>query len=362
MKKICIFLALVTALTSCVKDVVLEAQEDPFLAVFCVLKNEPVQELKLSYTKSATMEEAPSVTEATAVLTDLTEGREAGRFVQVSDSLWRLDYSAIPTHTYRLEVTTPGSEPVWAEQTMPVEPQVESADINSLTPEDVPWLGNLDIAHLVPWAEDFSFEEQPRKFGFFYRFLSSGTTWVYTDHIIYDRYPNPQSYQILFDPDSYIGTDYPYVDDINNTGHVWNGIKVDEAVEDERFPMGTVSYLSDVSVCRGFLRFPYKGDWSQSYFAIVYIAQSRGFITSIGVTPHIYFAALSEDYDRYLLDAYLQYYAEQSDELASIYVRDNLYGNIHGGVGIFGAANEIEMPYDLTRVLVILKKNATYHN
>ncbi|MBO6068225.1 MAG: DUF4249 family protein, partial [Bacteroidales bacterium] len=108
MKKICIFLALVTALTSCVKDVILDAKEEPLLAVYCVLKNEPVQELKLSYTKSVTMAEAPSVTEATAILTDLTEVREAGRFVRVADSLWRLDYSAIPTHSYRLEITVPG--------------------------------------------------------------------------------------------------------------------------------------------------------------------------------------------------------------------------------------------------------------
>ena len=79
MKKICLFLLVMLALTSCVKDVILDAKEDPLLAVYCVLKNEPVQELKLSYTKSVTMDEAPRVTEATAVLTDLTEGREAGR-------------------------------------------------------------------------------------------------------------------------------------------------------------------------------------------------------------------------------------------------------------------------------------------
>ncbi|MBR0534017.1 MAG: DUF4249 family protein [Bacteroidales bacterium] len=354
MKTIC-YLLMLLALSSCVRDVVLDAQEDPLLAVYCVIKVDSVQELKLSYAKSAAMTEAPRVTGATAVLTDLTEGREAGRFAQVSDSLWRLDYSAIPTHTYRLEVTTPGSEPVWAEQTMPVEPQVESADINSLTPEDVPWLGNLDIAHLIPWAEDdFSFEKEPRKVGFFYRFLSSGTTWVYTDRIVYDRFPNPTSYQILFDPDSYMYTDYPYVDDINNTGHVLN--KVDETVSDERFPLVGVSYLSDVSFYRGFLRFPYKEDWSQSYFAISYSAQSGGFM-NILTTSHLYFAALSEDYERYLLDAYQQYYAEQSDDLSSIYVRDNLHGNIHGGVGIFGAANEKEMPYDPVRLTLFLKKN-----
>ena len=93
-KRLCLLAVLALALTSCVKDVVLDANET-VLAVYCILKVDSVQELMLSYTKSATMAEAPRVTGATAVLTDLTEGREAGRFVQVSDSLWRLDYSAI---------------------------------------------------------------------------------------------------------------------------------------------------------------------------------------------------------------------------------------------------------------------------
>ena len=95
MKKICMFIMLVTSLSSCVKDVILDAKG------------------------------APRVTEAMIVLSDLTEGRE-GRFVQVNDILWRQDYSAIPTHHYRLEVTVPDRDPVWAKQTMPAEPPVES--------------------------------------------------------------------------------------------------------------------------------------------------------------------------------------------------------------------------------------------
>lgn len=87
MKKISLFLLLVTALTSCVKDVILDAKEDPLLAVYCVLKVDSVQELKLSYTKSATMAEAPRVTEATAVLSDLTEDHETrGRFYDSQSS------------------------------------------------------------------------------------------------------------------------------------------------------------------------------------------------------------------------------------------------------------------------------------
>lgn len=333
-------------LTSCVKDVVLDAKEAPFLVVYCVLKNNPVQELKLSYTKSATMDEAPRVIEATAVLTDLTEGREAGRFVQVADSLWRLEYSAIPTHSYRLEVTVPGREPVWAEQTMPAEPSVEYVDVNSLTPQDVSWLGHLGEEDIIPWEGYTFYQGRPlSKRGFFYRFSSAGNIWVYANLFVAEQ----------FIPYCNLCTDYPYVDDISMTGKVWGGVNLDS-----KEPNGAqmiafhVSYLSDVPLYRDFLRFQMKDIWSQSYFTVDYSINANDHSEAV---LHLYFAALSDDYDHYLLDACQQYYAEQSDDLSSIYLRDNLHGNIHGGVGIVGAVTEVEMPY--TRVAasgLIVKK------
>ncbi|MBR3029778.1 MAG: DUF4249 family protein [Bacteroidales bacterium] len=333
MKKICLFLLVMLALTSCVKDVILDAKEDPLLAVYCVLKNEPVQELKLSYTKSVTMDEAPRVTEATAVLTDLTEGREAGRFVQVADSLWRLEYSAIPTHSYRLEVTVPGMDPVWAEQMMPAEPPVEVVDVNTLSPQDVPWLGELDPESLFPWADDIYFDPAwpPETRGFFYRLSSPSTIWVYSGLWISGQFALGTS----------LCTDYPDIDGINQTGTKWEGRKIKE--EDwEKDMEGLafhITYFSDVPLYRDFIRFQKKDVRSQSYFTVDFLTNDND------MGRRLYFAALSDDYDRYLLDAYQQYYAEQSDDLSTIYLRDNLYGNIHGGVGIFGAATEFEMPY-----------------
>ena len=100
-----------------------------------------------------------------------------------------------------------------------------------------------------------------------------------------------------------------------------------------------ITYFSDVPLYRDFIRFQKKDVRSQSYFTVDFLTNDND------MGRRLYFAALSDDYDRYLLDAYQQYYAEQSDDLSTIYLRDNLYGNIHGGVGIFGAATEFEMPY-----------------
>ena len=318
MKKLCMFLILATALTSCVKDVILDAKEDPLLAVYCVLKNDPVQELELSYTKGATMAEAPRVTEATAVLTDLTEGREAGRFVRITDTLWRLDYSAIPTHSYRLEVNVPGKELVWAEQTMPAEPPVESE--RKVISGDINFIGQREVI-----AE-----------GYGYRFTSPCTVWIKAEGFVkLDGYP-------LFDAVSELCTDYPYVDDFNLTGTIWE--RNEEEPINSRFKLVAKQYsLSGYPLHRDFLRIPKAEEQMQYWFSI---DGNINEFTTVGIDlakaySYVYFAAMSDDYDRYLLDAYQQYYAEQSDDLSSIYLRDNLHGNIHSGIGIFGAATTV---------------------
>lgn len=107
------------ALTGCVRDVVLDAGEKPRVVVECVLTESSPQELRLSFTKGASLAAAPELTEATARLTDLTDDYPAGEFRRGEDGVWVLDYAAVPRHSYRLEVEVPGYDLVWAEQTMP---------------------------------------------------------------------------------------------------------------------------------------------------------------------------------------------------------------------------------------------------
>lgn len=322
MKKVCILIVLVTTLYSCVKDVILDAKEDPTLAVYCILKVDSVQELKLSYTKSATMAEAPRVTDATAVLIDLTEGHEAGRFVQVDDSLWRLDYSAIPTHSYRLEVTVPGRNPVWAEQTMPAEPPVESEK----------YLFG-DIILFGARITDFTAE------GFRYRFTKPCTTWIYAKNFDKDKFVGScEPWEEVWVPALELCTDYPYVDDFNLTGKIWE--RTEERGDNQMLDAIADRYhLSGYSIHRDFLRIPEAEE--QTQYSITIDGDSRFFSGGSDGHNYVFFAALSDDYDRYLLEAYQQYYAEQSHDLSSIYRRDNLHGNIHGGAGIFGAVTTI---------------------
>ena len=51
---------------SCVRDVVLDAGENPQLVVECVMSNDTIQKLYLCFTKGASREEAEPLTDAVA--------------------------------------------------------------------------------------------------------------------------------------------------------------------------------------------------------------------------------------------------------------------------------------------------------
>ena len=64
--------ALMLALSSCVRDVIMDAEERPTVVVECILTNSDTQELHLNFTKGASKTVAEPLTEAAATLFDLT--------------------------------------------------------------------------------------------------------------------------------------------------------------------------------------------------------------------------------------------------------------------------------------------------
>ncbi|MBR4794610.1 MAG: hypothetical protein IK038_13345, partial [Bacteroidaceae bacterium] len=57
------FLVLPPILASCVKDVILDAMDEPQVVVDCILTDGSVQTLRLLYTKGASRAEAPDLPE-----------------------------------------------------------------------------------------------------------------------------------------------------------------------------------------------------------------------------------------------------------------------------------------------------------
>ena len=311
------------AATSCVKDVMLDALEEPKMVVECILTDAPVQTLYLTYTKGASRAQAPDLPEATAVLTDLTEGKEAGRFTRAADGSWQLAYGAIPEHRYRLDVTVPGHDPVWAEQTMPAAPGIAVGW--------VPWTGDADN------PSDYSRDQ-----GYVFSLTSTkNPVWFYGIN-----YPSRESPGEVA---SHLCTDYSGVDTFNETGTFYSEAVGASAFGSDWLSTSFYPDLVGAPLHRRFLRFPAQVD--STGFLVSgslqgYIGDHQDFIHAEFRPAELHYFSASEDYDRFLLDGEKLLAAKTSSNLADIFLRENVYTNIQGAIGLFGAAIEKSLAWE----------------
>lgn len=303
-------------LCACVKDIIMDAGDNPQVVVECVLREEPTQTLFLAYTKGASRAAAPDLPEAEAVLTDLTTGLSVGHFERISDGTWQLAYAAIPTHRYRLDVAVPGQSPIWAEQTMPDMPPVEIVDITR------------EESYDYPGYED--------AFGILYSSSFSCAVWAFG--------LNYNSITEELVPAEQLCTDYPYVDNFNLTGETYFHETTTPMMNN--MVLRVYSVLSGaVSIHRRFLRFPKSNSSLQHYFDVEGLAGLRYYDDMwrppLPTECVLFFAALSDEYDQYLCEALQDRQAQESADITSIYTQRNLYTNIQGGLGIFGAVTKM---------------------
>lgn len=325
----CLFgLSLVAGLVGCVKDVTMDAMEEPQLVVECILTDEPVQTLWLTYTKGASRAEAPDLPEATAVLTDLTEGKEVGRFARAADGSWQLAYAALPTHRYRLDVTVPGRDPVWAEQTMP------SGAAHTVVRHFS--YGTSSSTSVTSISTEYKYEQ-----GTYYQIENlPDYTWVYA--LDYDK--NSGEFKIAEE----ICSDFPFVDDFNVMGTY-----APEVLPYKEWLYGNpcdgwalYPHLMGCNLHRRYLRLRKTAvgpESSRREFLISGNFEGEYYRAPNGVSGpepdqgRVVFASVSEDYDKYLQEAFSLQEYKQSADLSALYLRDNIHSNIVGGLGIFGA-------------------------
>lgn len=299
----------------------MDALEEPQVVVECILSDESVQTLYLTYTQGASRESAPELSEAEAKLTDLTESKEAGHFSRSADGSWKLDYAAIPSHRYRLDVSVPGHEPVWAEQEMPEVPSV-----------DVQWDW---------WRENLP---EDAKYRMVHGYIFSVDTlhspvWFYGIN-----YPDMDSEGEITDN---LATDYPEVDRFNEQSSKYAGTS---AYGSSYFKPSVYPDLEGAVNHRHYLRFPAR-EAERTEFLVSgdfrgCLEDKTDFVHSRKRFPELHYFAASEDYDRFLTDAYQLEEVSASSDLSSIFLRDNVYSNIQGATGIFGAKIERTLLWD----------------
>ena len=344
--------ALMLALSSCVRDVIMDAEERPTVVVECILTNSDMQELRLNFTKGASKTVAEPLTEAAATLIDLTSGMTVGEFDKASGDLWTLDYSPVSNHRYRLEVQVPGYDLIYAEDTMP-----DSLYVYSYT-----WTENLLDNLWGPPAPSFS--DNSFCGGTLFSF---GSLPKYT--LIYGMNYNPQTgkHEIADE----IFTNLPVVDNFNITSEVYvpEIVKWEEdlyvscdavkalyadlkgAPKHKQYLLLNKEELSDYlfqfvdqekdkyssySVIYDFMVFgSFTGDWYWRRSS-----QQQDFGNPLPTEGYLVFESLSDNYLAYIRDAIHIMQLKESTDMSTIYLRDNLYTNVVGGLGIFAASSK----------------------
>lgn len=341
--------ALMLALSSCVRDVIMDAEERPTVVVECILTNSAMQELHLNFTKGASKTVAEPLTEAAATLIDLTSGMTVGEFDKASGDLWTLDYSPVSNHRYRLEVQVPGYDLIYAEDTMP-----DSLYVYSYT-----WSENLLDNLWGPPAPSFS--DNSFCGGTLFSF---GSLPKYT--LIYGMNYNPQTgkHEIADE----IFTNLPVVDNFNITSEVYvpEIVKWEEdlyvscdavkalyadlkgAPKHKQYLLLNKEELSDYlfqfvdqekdkyssySVIYDFMVFgSFTGDWYWRHSSM-----QQDFGKPLPTEGYLMFESLSDNYLAYIRDAIHFMQLKESTDMTTIYLRDNIYTNVVGGRGIFAA-------------------------
>ena len=306
----------------------MDAGEEPVVAVECILSEQPVQTLRLSFTKGAAMDEVPALSEAEAVLIDLTEGKTVGSFERQDNGTWTLGYAAVPEHSYRLEVDVPGHETVWAEQTMPTACLVISTFMNIFS-------SSTHVLSLYGSCLFFNFTTE--------------IAWIRA--LNYNPDTGTREYA------EYICTDAPNVSDFNLAGATYDPPVSDTDVWGHKRTAYLYPNLRGAPLHRRYLRIelPLKLDSGGESAHGIHIAGSmtgkyyhkdnpfsqqpidRPPRSDEGIVVVSY---VSRDYDRYLREAIYYKKISESTDLADMLLRENIFTNIHGGLGIFGAKTE----------------------
>jgi hypothetical protein len=281
---ICIIVGV--SLFSCVEDLPFHSEDTSKHVVNCMLTNDSVQTLTLSW--STVNGESTSTKEVKADSIVLYQNDSVvGCFERKSFGYWTLNYTPIARSTYHLEIALSGGVVLKATTVMPgnVEIAADSIDDN----------GNnyftQSTANNPCWV--FTLEQ--------YSYLNTDSVYLYPDASFY-----------LCDG---VASNHPLADNFNQdiTLFEWN-----ELVTDPAF-----SYYLRLKSSSDNQPFPISFRL-QSYFNFAF------------------FRTASTDYDQYLKTSLQKIYScIDEDDPAIWFDESTVYSNIENGIGIFGAYSDL---------------------
>lgn len=312
-------------LMSCERAMVLDAEEKPQVVVDYVMTSDPAQTIRLSFSKGASKEMVEPVTEATVLLFDESGNKQAGAFQKAEDGVWTLDYEPESLHVYSITVDVPGYQTITARQQMPQRLDVRAfGKCVECEHHHKAGKGPVEYDVMTPTTEEM---------------------WIYAMN--YDESSGKMTVADL------ICSDLENVRS-ERSGIVYDGGLYPELHGQELFrkvlkfnPRKQLHSNRRVGVF-GFVctisgnfngNFPNQMDPSCHNNCNGRMVNNGQLLSPGEKDGYIVFALPSKEYCDYLDDVDKFVEIQQSTDMSIVYLRDNIYTNISGGIGFFGAVS-----------------------
>ncbi len=326
-------ITLLFSISSCVRPADLETGEMS-VVVNCILSYpSPTQTLTLSYSIPDGKDAGLAIDRAVVSLYDQTNGAVAGAFVPKGGGEWLASILINPGHQYRLDINVVGEEHISATTTVP-----ESKEMPYWPNGIAMWVSDRSSSAmnkaLCSTEYDLSVFDAPVWIYIWNYNLSTGK------HVIADRIAGNGQ-----------------VDEFNRSG---GSMVLDTEWKEHAFEYAR-------SYHKKYLHYE-RGKGGNTFIAG---EMATPFFTALGESPiirpsvdnpvtlyakpslipeermgYVVLLSVSEDYDRYLRDVITRKMKEEGDDITVLYDREQIYSNIEGGVGIFGAKLTYYLPWD----------------
>lgn len=362
-------LGLLLGVAACYEPVNLVPEGKPEVAsVYCVLNPTDTQYLELRYLSRVGAGGYRGIDDAEVLFSEYAL-REAGdtslvrnaAFLPLGGGRWRLvlpprygaESNISPGHLCRLQVHLPSGDTLSAATTMPVTDAVEIVlPPTGSTATDSLW---LQIDSRVPGSLIVSASDGGRKPAFRLKpfpgavwvskvgWSPDGRDWFLEDELATNR-------EDLADGFNVTGGRFLWSDDSN-------ALETYPEVKDKPLHYRYIRFLNgaeaDSLLFSGDFSGPHYGNVRRSGILGLAISYEEWYracceaweipykvtILATGLVGKLEFKVVSEEYDRYLKDVMTYCLLhEKGTDIAGIYDNTNIYTNIGGGVGVFGAA------------------------
>ena len=390
-------------LASCVEDIDMNTGEELPVVVDCVLKKDTVQTLRLYHMKRLSAEGYEPVADAKVELQLVQKNGnlfKVADFHRKEGILWETRFKPAFGESYRLSITLPGKEETWATTTFPEDMRLvlhwkglkdgtglydstrdttylqaitaEVATARMVTEDDYA----RGIMKGVPFPDTAIFPVKA--------YIPTGSKackmWIYPrrDSIVVSP-PGNRALVMGFQPFTYsalpfipsskpycdlVVTDHPCADNFNLVSGKVTDLDIVNVPANTQVRRSFITELSrllnytqwipqmcpDLPLHKGFVRIDqpegFTNGLTDEDFKTSYLSTSGSFLILgdysnylVGVEPFlIEVRFLSDEYDAFLRDLHIRNLSRDNFVL-STYDTNNIYSNINGGVGVFGAEN-----------------------